>query len=120
MSRRPKPKDGLTAGQRVALYEAELEEKRKKMLGEDLASNKNAVSDVKNVEGTGSSADETVKSEKIVKKALQKPQYATVNVDLALKIGEVKPLHSMCNGPRILRSGRQPSFPRDRSTLRQI
>ena len=99
MSRRPKPKDGLTAGQRVALYEAELEEKRKKMLGEDYAGDKNAVSDVKNVEGTGSSADETVKSEKIVKKALQKPQYATVNVDLALKIGEVKPLHSMCNGP---------------------
>ena len=99
MSRRPKPKDGLTAGQRVALYEAELEEKRKKMLGEDSAGDKDPVSDEKLGGSAGVNADETVKNEKTVKKTLQKPQYATVNVDLSLKMGEIKPLHSMCNGP---------------------
>lgn len=89
MPRKPKAKDGLTAGQRVALYEAQLEEKRKNMLGEtqekqDLAKGENA----EEKPGVPQRARE-----------LQKPQYATVKVDFSLKTGEIKPLHGMCNGP---------------------
>ena len=93
MPRRPKAKDGLTAGQRVALYEAQLEEKRKNMLGENMSQ--------ENVATLGAAAekaaDAPVASNQ--QKKLQKPQHATVKVDLSLKTGEIKPLHGMCNGP---------------------
>ncbi len=99
MPRRPKPKDGLTAGQRVALYEAELEEKRKKMLGEAENGNASKSGGKDNSEDDTVAHSEAEMPEKNVKKSLRKPQYATVNVDLSLKMGEIKPLHSMCNGP---------------------
>jgi hypothetical protein len=87
MPRRPKAKDGLTAGQRVALYESQLEEKRKKMQEDQR-------------DKSEKQAEETVKEPTNRVKVLQKPQYATVNVDLSVTVGEVKPLHGMCNGPK--------------------
>ena len=93
MPRRPKAKDGLTAGQRVALYESQLEEKRKSM--RSASAGDEPVTDM-------AEKAQMVTEEKAPKKAkvLPKPQYATVNVDLSLKLGEVKPLHGMCNGPK--------------------
>lgn len=100
MPRRPKPKDGLTAGQRVALYEAELEERRRKMLGEGASDdNGRAISDANGDKIETVDPVESTKNERNVRKPLPKPQYATVNVDLSLKMGKIKPLHSMCNGP---------------------
>lgn len=100
MPRKPKPKDGLTAGQRVALYEAELEERRRKMLGEDiLEGSGGAVFDESKTVKSIENASEAKEDEKRVKKSLPRPQYAMVNVDFSLKMGEIKPLHSMCNGP---------------------
>lgn len=102
MPRRPKPKDGLTAGERVALYEAEQLERRRRMTGEgkrvdavDSATETGEFSQTATVE------EETV-PEVVVqkpKKALPKPQTATVRVDLSIPVGEIKPMHGMCNGP---------------------
>lgn len=98
MPRRPKPKDGLTAGQRVALYEASLEEKRKR--SENGAETKEGLTETESkVSLKSESGEEIFRRDDQTKKELPKPQYATVNVDLSLKIGEVKPLHGMCNGP---------------------
>lgn len=92
MPRKPKAKDGLTAGQRVALYESQLEEKRKSM--------KMSASEEKAEDDSNSASVESANEAPKKARMLEKPQYATVNVDLSLKIGEVKPLHSMCNGPK--------------------
>ena len=84
MSRKPKPKNELSAGQRAALYLEEQENRRR------------AMSD---------RADETpapVKTEEakpVVKKAKPKPQHAVINVDFSIPAGEIKALGGMCNGP---------------------
>ena len=92
MPRRPKARDGLTAGERVARYEVEQLEKQKRMREEstnevdDGAVAQSAIVEMKN----------TVKAEK---KTLPKPQSATVRVDFSVPVGSVKPMHGMCNGP---------------------
>jgi hypothetical protein len=89
--RKPKAKDGLTAGQRVALYEAEQERKRLEKQGEASA---DGVSD-------GDAPDKKASAqEKKVPKPLPKPQHATVRVDLSATVGAIRPMHAMCNGPK--------------------
>ncbi len=90
MSRKPKPKNQLSAGQRAALYAEEQENRRRAMSGESTP-----------VENESRKADETEKAETkpVVKKALPKPQHATINVDFSIPAGEIKLLGGMCNGP---------------------
>lgn len=96
MSRRPKPKNTLSAGERVALFKAEQEEKQKRLSsGEQYASS--ASEDKKStLKGEMSGGEKATRAEK----KLPKPQHATVKVDFAIPVGEIKPLHSACNGPR--------------------
>ena len=91
MPRKPKAKDGLTAGQRVALYEAEQEKKRLQM---------QASADVDAATVTENGENDAVKEIKKAPRALPKPQHATVKVDLAVEVGRIRPMHAMCNGPR--------------------
>ena len=91
MPRKPKAKDGLTAGQRVALYEAEQEKKRLQM---------QASADVDAATVTENGGNDAVKEIKKAPRALPKPQHATVKVDLAVEVGRIRPMHAMCNGPR--------------------
>jgi len=94
MPRKPKAKDGLTAGQRAALYEARQAEKIAKMSGaENAVSLKQEQAD--KVAARSLDGSDPPKAEKV----LPKPQHATVRVDFSLDIGEIKPMHGMCNGP---------------------
>ncbi len=89
MPRKPKPKNTLSAGERAALYEAEQAEKR---------AQKRAETDTQAQKKENKA--ETVKAEpEKVKIELPKPQFATVKVDLSMPIGQIKPMHGMCNGP---------------------
>ncbi len=92
MPRKPKPKNTLSAGERAALYEAEMAEKRAKTQS---GASKDA--DWLSKETDKKSEAEKKAAEK--KPALPKPQFATVKVDLAIETGNIKPMHSMCNGP---------------------
>ncbi len=90
MPRKPKPKNTLSAGERAALYEAEQAEKRSRLQAlESQTLEQKKDDDAVLVEN---------KSEK-VKIELPKPQYATVKVDLSMPVGDIKPMHGMCNGP---------------------
>ncbi|MBQ8408526.1 MAG: hypothetical protein IJY39_06630 [Clostridia bacterium] len=91
MPRKPKPKNTLTAGERVALYEAEQEKHRQQLAG-----------DVPKEEEGKADAEACFKPEKAVsneKKVKPRPQHATVTVDFSIPAGEIKPMHGMCNGP---------------------
>ena len=88
MPRKPKAKDGLTAGERVALYEAQRAQKQAEMSGVDTK--------VKKAE---TATESFTKIEKKEPKILPKPQHATVKVDFSLEVGQIKPMHGMCNGP---------------------
>ena len=101
MPRKPKPKNTLSAGERAKLYEAELEEKQKRMRSTDEES-------CENIKASGDQKDSAAEigvtemsPEKVqkAKKNLPKPQKATVKVNLSIPVGEIKPLHGMCNGP---------------------
>ena len=95
MPRKPKPKNTLSAGQRAAMFASEQEEKQKR-----LSSAAQGAPSFAEDSGESSASVIEVEAKKPVEKKLPKPQYATVNVDLAIPVGEIKPLHSMCNGPR--------------------
>lgn len=98
MPRKPKPKNTLSAGERAKLYEAEQQEKQKRMRSQDVnasAEHNNTV-DPEAVAVKAVSMPEMPKKEK---KELPKPQKATVKVDFSVPTGKVKPLHGMCNGP---------------------
>lgn len=88
MPRKPKAKDGLTAGERVALYEAQKAQKQARMSNSDI-----------NAKKAEEAVDSTPKAEKKEPRILPKPQHATVKVDLSLDVGRIKPMHGMCNGP---------------------
>ncbi len=92
MPRKPKPKNTLSAGERAALYEAEMAEKRAKTQAD---ANVDAVDRSK---GMKKKAD-TEKTAEKKKIELTKPQFATVKVDLSIETGKIKPMHGMCNGP---------------------
>lgn len=96
MPRRPKAKNTLSAGERVALFEAKQEQKRRAMTDDS------ALSSDKNEETATAepvvAQDQDKKQEK-TRVSKPKPQSATVRVDLSIPTGEIKPLHGMCNGP---------------------
>lgn len=93
MPRKPKPKNTLSAGERVALYLAEQEEKQRALSGELDLSNENGAPEEKTVQ------TKPYEEKKAAPRSLPKPHYATVNVDLSLVTGEVKAMHGVCNGP---------------------
>ncbi len=98
MPRKPKPKNTLSAGERAKLYEAEQQEKQKRMRFMD----ENASADQNNsidLEGVTEKTVLSVEMPKKEKKTLPKPQKALVKVDFSIPTGEIKPLHGMCNGP---------------------
>ena len=101
MPRKPKPKNTLTAGERVALFEAEREQRLKELSGEVAAEAPEKHDSV--IEGVaGEKADERIvraAEAKPEKKVKPQPQHATVTVDFSLPIGEIGAVHGMCNGP---------------------
>lgn len=97
MPRRPKARDGLTAGERVARYEAEQLEKQKRM--RDASNEERRSEDSARVSDAPEGVVESKKTVKAEKKVLPKPQSATVRVDFSVPVGSVKPMHGMCNGP---------------------
>ncbi len=105
MPRRPKAKDGLSAGERVALYEAQQAERRAQMMGADGSASADLGRDAelngKTVAAKSADAGVPPKSQPSIKaeKVLPKPQHATVKVDLSLDGGAIKAMHGMCNGP---------------------
>ena len=104
MPRRPKAKNTLSAGERAALYEAELAEKQRRMreLSDDKSvQGKNADRSIKadRVENVDLETVEQAKAPAKEKKVLPKPQVAVVRVDFSIPDGEIKPMHGMCNGP---------------------
>ena len=94
MSRKPKPKNELSAGQRAALYAEEQENRRRAMSVEDKVE----------------TATEEVEKRPVAKKVLPKPQHATVNVDFSIPAANIKPLAGMCNGPVSFDSDISPAF----------
>ncbi len=99
MARKPKARDGLTAGQRVALYEAMQKEKRDRMLEEEGGERiSKPRADLYGSYLGGKGCDTDVKKAQ-KKKELPRPQRATVKVDLSMPLGKVKAVHGMCNGP---------------------
>lgn len=96
MPRKPKAKNTLSAGERVALFEAEQEQKRRAMM-DDSASQDKKIEETATVE-SGALQNEEKKPEK-ARVSKPKPQSAIVRVDLSIPVGEIKPMHGMCNGP---------------------
>lgn len=92
MPRKPKPKNTLSAGERAALYEAEMAEKRARM-------SVGSADDIATEAGEGKAAEKIITEPEKPKVVLPKPQHATVKVDFSIPIGKIKPMHSMCNGP---------------------
>ena len=90
MSRKPKPKNTLSAGQRAAMFE---EEQRRR------------ASSLSSIEGAAQQSEETQsvsgqkKSEPAPKKQKEKPQTASVKVDFAVSGGSINKIWGMCNGP---------------------
>lgn len=104
MPRKPKPKNTLSAGERARLYEAERKERQRRMRSSDELVSQNMIpaSDTADmsIEKSAKSADEIFqKNEPKAKKVLPKPQKVVLKVDLSIPVGEIKPLHGMCNGP---------------------
>ena len=95
MPRRPKAKDGLTARERVALYEAQ---KAQKLAEMGIEGNENVSADAEG-NNAGIESVKQIKKNIPAEKPLPKPQHATVKVDFSLDVGEIKPMHGMCNGP---------------------
>ena len=93
MPRKPKPKNTLSAGQRVARSE-------QKRLGRESAVSDEPKAQDARAEGAEpdvSSRTDSAPAKKPTPK--QKPQSATVKVDLSVGAGIHPPLHGMCNGP---------------------
>lgn len=98
MSRKPKPKNTLSAGERVALYQAEREEKQRRLSSD---ADQTSTAD----KNSGKTSEE-IKNEKNISantvtksKVLPKPQHGTVKADFSVRNGKIKPMHGMCNGP---------------------
>lgn len=90
MSRKPKPKNTLSAGQRAAMFE---EEQRRR------------TSELSSIEADTRESDvtqpepEQKKPAPAPQKKKEKPQAATVKVDFAVDGGKTNQLPGMCNGP---------------------
>lgn len=92
MPRRPKARDGLTAGERVRLYEAE---QKARSAHVDSGADQNAATQVNTEAGQTQRAESAQKA----KRQLPLPQHAVVNVDLSVTTGRIKPMHGAVNGP---------------------
>lgn len=100
MSRKPKPKNQLSAGQRAALYAEEQENRRRAMTVEEPAT----------AEVFVTAETQKVEKRSAPKKVLPKPQHAIINVDFSIPVGEIKSLSGMCNGPVSFDSDISPAF----------
>ena len=90
MPRKPKAKDGLTARERAALYEAEQAQKQARLSDKgDNADVNEALSERAGDPLPRSSQGAEIKAEKKVETILPKPQHATVRVDLSLELDEI-------------------------------
>ena len=98
MSRKPKPKNQLSAGQRAALYAEEQENRRRAMSQEQAQMPKDPAEDSEAV------------ARQVAKKVLPKPQHAVINVDFSIPAGKIKTLSGMCNGPASFDSDISPLF----------
>ena len=98
MSRKPKPKNELSAGQRAALYAEEQEGRRRAMSQE--------IKETPNEKAERSEA--VVKP--VAKKVLPKPQHAVINVDFSIPARKIKAISGMCNGPVSFDSDISPLF----------
>lgn len=96
MPRKPKAKNALSAGERVALFEAEREQKRRAMTDDSASLNDKTEKTVTAESVLSENEDKKPEKARISR---PKPQSATVRVDLSIPTGEIKPLHGMCNGP---------------------
>ena len=94
MPRKPKPKNTLSAGQRAALYEQE----QQRRLSE-LSSEGKTVSEKTVLEQTEGQVEPIIAEKPVVKKNKEKPQIATVRVNLDAIGGKINSLHGACNGP---------------------
>lgn len=100
MPRKPKPKNALSAGERARLYEAELEEKQKRMLSSaEESQTESPVLQKTEENGENAGREEKPAKAERPKKSLPKPQKAIVKADLSIPVGEIRPLHGVCNGP---------------------
>ena len=89
MSRKPKPKNTLSAGQRATLYEQEQKKRFSELSGEEKALS----------EQTESQVEPTVPKNPVSQKNKEKPQIATVKVNLDATGDKINSLHGVCNGP---------------------
>lgn len=100
MPRKPKAKNSLSAGERVALYLAEQEEKQRKIeTGAVGTSDGDANSKIVGEDIERTRRDSLTEKSAARKKVLPKPQHAVVRVNFDIPVGEAKPMHGMCNGP---------------------
>ena len=101
MPRRPNPKNTLSAGERVALYEAEKRNADTSLAAETAPpSIPDASAQISVTEATAAETEkEKSAKEKRVKKQKPKPHSVRVNVDLSIPVGKIAPLHGACNGP---------------------
>lgn len=96
MPRKPKAKNTLSAGERVALFEAEQEQKKRAMTDDSASLNDKNEKTATTEPVLTQNEDKKPEKTRISK---PKPQSATVRVDLSIPTGEIKPVHGMCNGP---------------------
>lgn len=96
MPRIPKAKNGLTAGERAALFLEEQEQKKRRMRADDEARH-----DTSSEYLSATRIDDRGTEERPIAKktAAKKPQFAAVRVDFSMSEGEIAPMHGMCNGP---------------------
>ncbi len=90
MPRKPKPKNTLSAGQRAALYEQEQKKRLNELSDADEA---------ERGEDTPTALTQAPKDVPTPQKKKEKPQIATVKVNLDAAGGKINFLHGVCNGP---------------------
>ncbi len=89
MPRKPKPKNTLSAGQRAALYEEEQKRRLGELSGEEQTLPDRSEAQVK----------PTAPEKPVAQKNKEKPQIATVRVNLEAEGSKISSLHGVCNGP---------------------
>ena len=90
MPRKPKAKNTLTAGERVALFEAEQEQKRRAVMVDSASANEKDEEKATVEPGVIQNEEKKLEKPRAVK---PKPQSAIVRVDLSIPVGEIKPMH---------------------------
>lgn len=109
MPRKPKPKNTLSAGMRVALQEEELRRKMSADVGENNVGDDVSRDDIDNVQkentmpegstGERSGNIDGVRTFEAREKKKEKPKSAIVKVDFDIETEAVAKLHGVCNGP---------------------